>query len=77
MTERPRSVQGLDRWLSAFTPEGVPHAGDVTVLSVWVRPSVAARMALFLRPAALANAPAEPTHRHARERSQRTISPWD
>jgi hypothetical protein len=54
MTERPRSVSALDRWLSAFTPEGFPNAGDVTVLSVWVRPNVPARMALFLRPAALA-----------------------
>jgi hypothetical protein len=60
MTERPRSVQGLDRWLSAFTPDGFPAAGDVTVLSVWVRPTVPARMALFLRPAALLGEVAQP-----------------
>jgi hypothetical protein len=53
MGERPRSLQGLDRWLSAFTLDGFPHAGDVTVLSVWVRPDVPARVALYLRPAAL------------------------
>jgi hypothetical protein len=53
MTERPRSLSTLDRWLSAFTSEGFPHAGDFTVLSVWVRPEVPARVALFLRPAAL------------------------
>lgn len=60
MTERPRAVAGLDRWLSAFTPEGFRAAGDVTVLSVWVRPEVPARMALFLRPAAMQGAQPEP-----------------
>src|SRR5207237_1418330 len=53
MTERPRSLRTLDRWLGAFTPEGFPNAGDFTVLSVWVRHDVPARVALFLRPAAL------------------------
>jgi hypothetical protein len=54
MTERPRSVQGLDRWLMALTPDGYPGPGTVSVLSVWVRPDLPARIALFLRPAALA-----------------------
>lgn len=82
MTERPRSVQGLDRWLSAFTPDGFPHAGDVTVLSVWVRPDVAARMALFLRPAALTetDAPAPSvasSHRAHSSAYSNVASPWD
>ncbi|HSO39929.1 MAG TPA: hypothetical protein VLT33_45695 [Labilithrix sp.] len=79
MTERPRSVQGLDRWLSAFTPDGFPNAGDVTVLSVWVRPNVPARTALFLRPAALAAedpvaAPPRPPRPAA---ASAVASPWD
>jgi hypothetical protein len=53
MTERPKSVQGLDRWLMALTPDGYPGPGTVSVLSVWVRADVPARIALYLRPAAL------------------------
>ena len=81
MTERPRSVQGLDRWLSAFTPEGFPNAGDVTVLSVWVRSNVPARMALFLRPAALSTTDApidSPPPRPQRPATASFVaSPWD
>lgn len=53
MTERPRSVQGMDRWLMALTPDGYPGPGTVSVLSVWVRPDLPARIALYLRPASL------------------------
>jgi hypothetical protein len=53
MTERPRSLQALDRWMIALTPDGFPGPGNVSVLSVWVRPDMAARVALFLNPAAL------------------------
>jgi hypothetical protein len=53
MTERPKSIQGLDRWLMALTPDGLPGPGTVSVLSVWVRPDLPARLALYLRPAAL------------------------
>ena len=52
MTERPKSIQGLDRWLMALTPDGYPGPGTVSVLSVWVRPDLPARVALYLRPAA-------------------------
>lgn len=51
MTERPKSSQGLDRWLLALTPDGYPGPGTASVLSVWVRPDLPARLALFLRPA--------------------------
>jgi hypothetical protein len=51
MTERPRSATGLDRWLMALTPDGFPGPGTVNVLSVWVRPDLPARLALYLRPA--------------------------
>jgi hypothetical protein len=82
MGERPRSLQGLDRWLSAFTPDGFPHAGDVTVLSVWVRPDVPARVALYLRPAALgARETPRPAPRVApvpqRPAASSLVSPWD
>jgi len=53
MTERPRSLQGMDRWLTALTPDGYPGPGTVSVLSVWVRPELPARVALYLRPASL------------------------
>jgi len=51
--ERPRSLRSLERWLSAFTPEGYPGPGNFSVLSVWARPDTPARIALFLRPAPL------------------------
>jgi hypothetical protein len=51
--ERPRSLRSLERWLMAFTPEGYPGPGNLSVLSVWVRPDTPARIALFLRPATL------------------------
>jgi len=57
MTERPRGLQALDRWLMALTPDGYPGPGTVSVLSVWVRPDLPARLALYLRPAALASEP--------------------
>ncbi|MBC7898737.1 MAG: hypothetical protein H7070_01670 [Saprospiraceae bacterium] len=53
LSERPRSLRGLERWLSAFTPEGYPGPGNFSVLSVWARPDTPARIALFLRPATL------------------------
>ena len=61
MTERPRSLQALDRWMIALTPDGYPGPGTVSVLSVWVRPDMPARVALYLNPAVLqtrAEAPA-------------------
>lgn len=51
MTERPKSLQGLDRWLMALTPDGYPGPGTVSVLSAWVRDDLPARLALYLRPA--------------------------
>ncbi|WP_394826328.1 hypothetical protein [Pendulispora albinea] len=80
MTERPRSLRTLDRWLSAFTPEGFPSAGDFTVLSVWARHDVPARVALYLRPAALATqperAPSRTRPRHELHHPDEA-SPWD
>lgn len=58
LAERPSSLRTLDRWLMALTPDGYPGPGNMTVLSVWVRPDTPARVALYLRPAAL-DTPAE------------------
>ena len=55
LSERPRSLRSLERWLMAFTPEGYPGPGKFSVLSVWVRPDTPARIALFLRPSTLEN----------------------
>jgi hypothetical protein len=52
MTERPRSLAAMDRWVTALTPEGYHGPGNVSVLSVRVRPDLPARVALFLRPVA-------------------------
>lgn len=53
MGERPRSLRRLDQWLTALTPQGHSGPGSVTVLSMRVRPDMAARVSLHLRPAAL------------------------
>ncbi len=51
--ERPRGLRALQNWLIAMTPEHYEGPGDLSVLSVKVRPDMPARIALFLRPAAL------------------------
>ena len=53
MTERPKRLQALDRWMTALTPEGYYGPGSVTVLSIRVRPDMPARVALYLRPISL------------------------
>jgi hypothetical protein len=80
MTERPKSVHGLDRWMLALTPDGYPGPGTVSVLSVWVRPDLPARLALFLRPALFdAQSVAErnqPTVSHGLDAAAHTAS-WE
>jgi hypothetical protein len=58
MGERPRSLAALNTWLDAHTLEGYDHPGGLSVLSVWVRPDVPARIALYLRPAVIDEPPA-------------------
>jgi hypothetical protein len=53
MAERPRSLRALDQWVMALTPDGFSGPGNVTVLSIRVRPEMPARVALYLRPVAL------------------------
>ncbi len=52
MTERPRSLQALDRWMTAMTPDGYYGPGNVSVLSIRVRGDMPPRVAIFLRPIA-------------------------
>ena len=59
MTERPKGAQGLDRWLMALTPDGYPGPGSVSVLSVWVRPDLPARLGIYLRPALFETPPVQ------------------
>lgn len=66
MTERPKSIQSLDRWLMALTPDGYPGPGTVSILSVWVRPDMPARIAIYLRPVGL-EGEHEPHHHHRHE----------
>jgi hypothetical protein len=60
MAERPASLRALDRWMLALTPDGYENPGSFALLSILVRPDVAARVALYLRPAELDAAAAEP-----------------
>jgi hypothetical protein len=78
MTERPRSATGLDRWLMALTPDGFPGPGTVNVLSVWVRPDLPARLALYLRPALFTEEVAKPAAPRAAEAaSVATVDSFD
>lgn len=50
LVERPRSLRALEDWVTAFTPDGRRSPGEISVLSVAVRPDMTARMAVELRP---------------------------
>jgi hypothetical protein len=50
LTERPASTRAFNRWLVALTSDGYPGPGNVTVLSILVRPEMPARVAIYLRP---------------------------
>lgn len=51
LTERPRELNAMLRWLNAFTPEQEEWPGNFSVLSVRTTPSTAPRVSLYLRPA--------------------------
>jgi hypothetical protein len=50
LTERPRELQAMLRWLGAFTPETAEWPGNFSVLSVRTSPQSAPRVSLYLRP---------------------------
>jgi hypothetical protein len=51
LTERPRELQALLRWLQAFTPDSAEWPGRFSVLSVRTTPASPPRVSLYLRPA--------------------------
>ena len=51
LSERPRELAALERWLSAFTPEDDVWPGRFSILSVSTSARVAPRVSLYLRPA--------------------------
>ncbi len=50
LSERPRELNGLTRWLRAFTPDRYEWPGDFSVLSIRTTPHMPARVSLYLRP---------------------------
>lgn len=50
LTERPRELQAMMRWLNAFTPESGDWPGNFSVLSVRTNPGSSPRVSLYLRP---------------------------
>jgi hypothetical protein len=51
LAERPRELDALSRWMSAFTPEDDVWPGRFSILSVKVSPAAGPRVSLYLRPA--------------------------
>lgn len=51
LSERPRELNAMLRWLNAFTPEQEDWPGNFSVLSVRITPGTAPRVSLYLRPA--------------------------
>jgi hypothetical protein len=51
LSERPRELTALDRWMAAFTPEDDVWPGRFSILSVRTSPTVPPRVSLYLRPA--------------------------
>ena len=50
LSERPRQLRALERWLRAFTPDDGQWPGEFSVLSVRTTPSTASPVSLYLRP---------------------------
>ncbi|AKM01326.1 hypothetical protein ABD05_14660 [Burkholderia pyrrocinia] len=50
LTERPRELQALGRWLRAFTPEREDWPGHFSVLSIHAAAHSPPRVSLYLRP---------------------------
>jgi hypothetical protein len=51
LSERPRELSALERWMSAFTPEDEVWPGRFSILSVYASARSAPRVSLYLRPA--------------------------
>jgi hypothetical protein len=53
LSERPRELRALSRWLHAFTPSDGEWPGDFSVMSIRTTPKSPARVSLYLRPVEL------------------------
>ena len=51
LSERPRELAALERWMTAFTPEDDVWPGRFSILSVRTSAKSAPRVSLYLRPA--------------------------
>jgi hypothetical protein len=51
LSERPRELVALERWMSAFTPDDDVWPGRFSILSVRTGASMPPRVSLYLRPA--------------------------
>jgi hypothetical protein len=51
LSERPRELTALERWMNAFTPEDDVWPGRFSILSVCTSTSLPPRVSLYLRPA--------------------------
>ena len=51
LSERPRQLRALGRWLRAFTPTDGDWAGEFSVLSIRTTPRTPAQVSVYLRPA--------------------------
>ncbi len=50
LSERPRQLIALTRWLEAFGVDGASEQGHFSVLSIRVTPTTQARISLYVRP---------------------------
>ncbi len=50
LTERPRQLNALNRWLDAFGVDDAGEHGHFSVLSIRVTPTTQARLSLYVRP---------------------------
>jgi hypothetical protein len=50
LSERPRELDAMLRWLAAFTPESGDWPGNFSVLSVKTSAEGSHRVSLYLRP---------------------------
>jgi hypothetical protein len=50
LVERPQSLNALELWVAAMTPDGYLSPGSLSVLSVVVRPDMGPRVSIDMRP---------------------------
>ena len=70
LSERPRQLNALQRWLQAFTPDQRGRSdgpGDFSVLSVRITPQTPARVSVYLRPIEFEMRDRLRRHRHAED----------